>query len=77
MQIDPLINGTLISRYNRFLADIEFSDGNMISAHCPNTGSMTQCKTPGSLLKISNNPNPKRKYHYTWQYVKMKGLRTV
>jgi len=74
LQIDPLIDGTLIKRYKRFLADIELSDGNMITAHCPNTGSMTQCKTPGSPVKISYNPNPKRKYHYTWQYVKVKGL---
>jgi sugar fermentation stimulation protein A len=70
--IDPLIDGTLIKRYKRFLADIELLDGNIITAHCPNTGSMKQCVTPGSPVKISYNPNPKRKYHYTWQYIKIK-----
>ena len=65
----PLIPGKLIKRYKRFLADIELDTGEIITAHCPNTGPMIGNCTPGSLVQISPSNNPKRKLAYTWEMI--------
>ncbi len=62
--------GTLIKRYKRFLADIHQEDGKIITVHCPNSGSMTGCSTPGAEVIISHSNNPKRKYAWTLEMVK-------
>ncbi|GAB4538105.1 MAG: DNA/RNA nuclease SfsA [Pleurocapsa sp.] len=67
----PLISGILIKRYKRFLADIELSTGEIITAHCPNTGPMTGVCTPGSLVQVSKSDNPKRKLPYTWETIQI------
>lgn len=68
MFFDPeLAQGTLIHRYKRFLADIETADGDLVTIHCPNTGSMKNCLAPGSPLWYSTAANPKRKYPHTWE----------
>jgi sugar fermentation stimulation protein A len=69
MQLPPIIFGTLIKRYKRFLADVELEDGSIITAHCPNTGRMTTCAEPGWRVALSDSQNPKRKYRYTWELV--------
>ncbi len=66
----PLVRGTLLKRYKRFLADIELADGTTLTAHCPNTGSMLSCSTPGSEVALSVSDNPKRKYPHTLEMVK-------
>ena len=66
----PLIEGLLIKRYKRFLADIELMTGELITAHCPNTGTMLSCSTPGSAVALSTSNNPKRKYPYTLEMVR-------
>lgn len=71
---EPISKGILIKRYNRFLADIKLDNGENITAHCPNTGSMKQCKDPGSEVIVSLSGNDKRKYPHTWQMIKVKGL---
>ena len=65
----PLISGKLIQRYKRFLADVELNSGGRITAHCPNSGSMKSCKTPGWPVLLSYHDNPKRKFKYTWEMV--------
>ena len=66
-----LIPGKLIKRYKRFLADVELNDGTIVTAHCPNTGSMAECSQPGQPVYLSTHNNPRRKLKYTWELIKM------
>lgn len=66
----PLHTGRLINRYKRFLSDIELDSGEIITAHCPNSGSMLGCAEPGSQVIVTRSCNPSRKLAYTWQLVK-------
>jgi hypothetical protein len=56
-----LIRGTLIKRYKRFMADIKLRNGHVVTAHCPNTGSMLECSEPGRTVYLSRHNNPKRR----------------
>lgn len=71
MDWPPLISGKLIKRYKRFLADIRLADGSEITAHCPNSGSMTGCSEPGRTVYVSRHDSPKRKLPYTWELIDM------
>ncbi|SMF20740.1 DNA/RNA nuclease SfsA [Pseudobacteriovorax antillogorgiicola] len=69
----PLVQGTLIKRYKRFLADVTLDDGSVITAHCANTGSMKTCGDPGDRIALRYDPNPKRKLAYSWELTHTKG----
>jgi len=62
-----LESGVLLKRYKRFLADIMLANGQEITIHCPNTGSMKNCLFPGEPVWFSTSDNPKRKYAHTWE----------
>ena len=66
-----LIKGKLIKRYKRFFADIKL-DEEIITAHCPNTGSMKGLLDEGNEVFISKNDDPKRKLKYTLEIIKVK-----
>lgn len=70
-QYPPLIPGRLIKRYKRFLADIELDTGEVITAHCPNTGPMTGVCITDSMVQVSKSDNPKRKLAYTWEMIQL------
>ena len=70
MQFDPpLVQGTLVRRYKRFLADVVLDDGREVTAHCPNPGSMRTCAEPGWTVWLSPATNPSRKLKWTWEIV--------
>jgi len=69
-----LLSGRLLRRYKRFLADIELADGSIVTAHCPNSGSMTGCAAPGSPVLLSMSSKPSRKLPYTWELVQADGV---
>lgn len=71
MKFPPLIKGNLIKRYKRFLADIRLENGEIITAHVPNSGAMTSCIEPDCEVFISFHDNPKRKLKYTLELTKM------
>lgn len=62
---EPLIQGKIIKRYKRFLADVELENGDIITAHTANTGSMKTCWEPGWSVLMSYHDNPKRKLKYS------------
>jgi sugar fermentation stimulation protein A len=64
-----LESGRLITRYKRFLADVELDSGAIITAACPNTGSLLGCNVPGSRVWLSTSDRPTRKYRHTWELV--------
>lgn len=69
----PLIEGRLIRRYKRFLADVELADGEVVVAHCPNPGSMRYCAPGGARVWLSVKHSPTRKLPYTWELVEAHG----
>ncbi|MCF8037663.1 MAG: DNA/RNA nuclease SfsA [Desulfobacteraceae bacterium] len=71
IKLPELTQGTLISRYKRFLADVRLETGDIVTAHCPNSGSMTGCSRPGQPVYLSVSDNPKRKLKYTWEIIEM------
>ena len=73
----PLIEGTLIRRYKRFLADVELPGGEVVLVHVPNSGSMKGVSDPGSLCRISKSENLTRKIPYTLEMVQTSSLQWV
>ena len=62
---NKLISGLLIKRYKRFFVDIKINN-QIITAHCPNTGSMSGLLNRGNKVWISKSDNPNRKLKYTF-----------
>ena len=65
---NKLIPGVLIKRYKRFFVDVKINN-NIVTAHCPNTGSMMGLLKKGSKVWLSESDNPKRKLKFTLQMI--------
>jgi len=68
---EPLTEGRLIRRYKRFLADVELTDGSIVTAHSGNTGSMSGCCAPGSRVWLRDSHDPSRKCRYSWELIEV------
>ena len=66
---ETLIHGKLIKRYKRFLADVELDSGELVVAHCTNSGSMKTCIENGADVYLTPVDDPKRKTKYTWEMI--------
>ena len=64
-----LVPGYLVKRYKRFFADVELSNGKLVTAHCPNTGSMIGLTNRGTKVWLEPNEDPKKKLNYSWKLV--------
>lgn len=75
MHFSPtLIETKLVKRYKRFLADVELADGEIITVHCANPGSMMGLTEPGNRAWISDSQNPKRKLRYSLEIIEVNGV---
>lgn len=69
----PLQSGALLGRYKRFMADVDIGQVEPLRIHCPNTGSMQNCRDLGSRVWFWDSGNLKRKYPHTWELVEVEG----
>ena len=65
---NKLISGVFIKRYKRFFVDIKIRN-KVITAHCPNTGSMFGLLKKGNKVWLSKSDNPNRKLKYTLEII--------
>ena len=68
---NSLIKGKLIKRYKRFFVDVKLKN-EIITAHCPNTGSMKGLLDKGNEVYLLKNNNPKRKLKYGLEIIRAK-----
>ena len=66
-----LISGEFVKRYKRFFVDVKINN-KIITAHCPNTGSMMGLLSANNKVWLSKSENPERKLKYTLQIIENK-----
>lgn len=66
-----LVHGTLIKRYKRFLADVLLDDGEKVTAHCTNSGSMKSCLESGAEVYLTPVNDPERRTKFTWEMIRI------
>ncbi|MFZ9827426.1 MAG: DNA/RNA nuclease SfsA, partial [Vulcanococcus sp.] len=67
LSLEELHEGVLLKRYKRFLADVELESGEVVTAHCANTGPMSGVLQIGGRVRLRHAPSPTRKLAWTWE----------
>ena len=67
----PTLQGRFLRRYKRFFADVELDDGRLVTAHCPNTGSLLGCLEEGRRAVLRDSQDEERKLRYVLQALKV------
>lgn len=70
---NKLTHGKLIKHYKRFLADVTLDNGDIVTAHCTNSGSMKTCIEEGAEVYLTPVNDPNRKTKFTWEMIKING----
>jgi len=66
------LHGRFVRRYKRFFADVRLDEGGeLVTAHCPNTGSLLGCLEEGAPVWLRDSGDPRRKLRTTWQAVRI------
>ena len=68
---DPLLRGTLVKRYKRFMANVVLENGDTVTAHCANTGAMLGVQEPEAEVWLTPARNPDRKLKFTWEMIRI------
>jgi sugar fermentation stimulation protein A len=66
----PLLEGRLVRRYERFIAEVELASGDLVRAHCVNPGRMEGLVVPGATVFLSQPTKP-RALTYTWELLQL------
>ena len=69
---NKLIKAKFVKRYKRFFSDHILENGQLVIAHCPNTGAMTGVAKEGITSWLSQSDDPKRKLKWTWELTQEK-----
>ena len=69
---NELISGLFVKRYKRFFVDV-IIDKKIVTAHCPNTGSMQGLLIKNNKVWLTKSNDPKRKLKYTLQIIESNG----
>lgn len=72
MQLE-MVEGRILDRRKRFLADVELPDGTHTVAHLANTGRMTGCWRPGARCRLTHSDDPKRKLAWSVEQIDVDG----
>lgn len=73
-EIEAELEGRLVRRYKRFLADVLLPDGREITVHCPNPGRMLGTQTPGASVRCSTHDDPRRKLRHTLEMIEVDSI---
>jgi len=73
LPLEALQEGVLLKRYKRFLADVQLDSGELVTAHCANTGPMTGVLHLGGRVRLRHAPSPTRKLAWTWEQAQVPG----
>jgi len=69
--LEAPVRGRFVRRYKRFFADVETEDGELLTVHCPNPGSMKGFHRPGAAVRCSTHDDPKRKLRHTLEMMRV------